>query len=303
MTALGNRATSERWPDFIIAGAAKSGSTSLFHYLKAHPGVFMPDEKEPSFFSTSELCGYHDQEQYLNMFRDAQPGEVAGEASVVYLMDPDSARRIHDMLGDSVKLIMVLRNPVDVMYSHWGHRYRDGIEHREAEVALLESFKEMEWNPQRWHFQHALRAQYYEQLKRYYDLFDPERMKVYIFEEFFSDGLPLFSDLCLFLGIDDSYKPEGVAYNRSYLVRSLFLQRFVNVYYRKYFLNWAKFIFTESVRNKCKNALETWNSSGRDKRPIPAIAGDLRSRLEDRLSPGVRKLENLLGRELSGVWF
>src|SRR3954462_1224231 len=114
-----------RKPNFLIVGAAKSGTTSLFEYLRGHPDVFMPDVKEASYFAGA---GVKNEADYLALFREAGPARAVGEASGAYLYLPDTARAIHDLLGPRVRIIVILRNPIDMAYSLWGHMVREGGE-------------------------------------------------------------------------------------------------------------------------------------------------------------------------------
>src|SRR5437016_1471970 len=101
-------------PGFFIVGAAKSGTTSLWQYLRNHPQVFMPGSellKEPGYFS--DLFNRMSMEQYLDIFREAGNDHLAvGEASNVYLSDPSSAGNIQRFDSKS-KIIILLRNPAD----------------------------------------------------------------------------------------------------------------------------------------------------------------------------------------------
>lgn len=119
---------SGRLPDFIIMGAAKAGTTTLHRYLLRHPGVLMSDPKEPEFFSRDEVysrgVGW-----YRSLFEGASPTQLCGEASTTYTRWPhtaDAAPRIAETLPE-VRLIYILRNPVDRAYSHYSHHMREGV--------------------------------------------------------------------------------------------------------------------------------------------------------------------------------
>src|SRR3990170_8700279 len=122
-------------PNFLIIGAHKSGTTSLYQYLRQHPQVFMPQLIEPSFFSYEGQNLQHNPsirrhvitrfEDYVALFQEAR-GEIAiGEASPMYLKCPQSAVRIKHYIPDA-RLIVILRNPVDRAYSHFQMELRNG---------------------------------------------------------------------------------------------------------------------------------------------------------------------------------
>src|SRR5947209_9142139 len=111
-------------PDFYIVGSAKSGTTALYEMLRRHPQIYMPESKEPWFFA-SEL---HERtpprpegtprtlEEYRAWFRDAQPGQRVGEASVLYLWSRTAARAIADVRPDA-RIIAILREPASLLRS------------------------------------------------------------------------------------------------------------------------------------------------------------------------------------------
>ena len=130
-------------PDFLIIGAPKAGTTALHAALAQHPEVFVTDPKEPKFW----LCDgappphwrgpgdRHSQQEwiwreddYAALFAGARPGQVRGESTPFYLWSRGAHRRIGEALPD-VRLIAVVRDPVDRAYSNWMHLWSDGLEH------------------------------------------------------------------------------------------------------------------------------------------------------------------------------
>ena len=103
--------------DFIVIGAQKSGTTSLHRYLSMHPQIYMPSSKELDFFSNASKAGLG-ASGYLALFdrEELESAKAAGEASPQYMSNPDVPERIHRTLG-AIKLIAVLRDPIDRSYS------------------------------------------------------------------------------------------------------------------------------------------------------------------------------------------
>lgn len=143
-----------RLPDFLIVGAAKSGTTALYHYLREHPRIFMPEKKEPHYLGmckapTAAGTGdyaigrsAHSYEDYTELFRSAGEDVMAGEASVSYLpLSTETIDRIGEIYDDrsSVKIIAVLRDPCERAISHYGMKVRDGKEDRSLREALSPS--------------------------------------------------------------------------------------------------------------------------------------------------------------------
>ena len=126
-----------KMPNFLIVGAAKSGTTSLYAYLKQHPDIFMPEWKELSFFSGDEYTPLHKVKKpryYRTVFAGAKNESAIGEASTSYLYDQTAAAAIKAKLGN-IKIIIVLRDPVSMSYSLYSHQVR-----KEGETA--DSFEE-----------------------------------------------------------------------------------------------------------------------------------------------------------------
>ena len=108
----------ETWPNFFIVGAARAGTTSLYTYLKNTPGVYMSEHKEPHYFIDNMKAGYYDESKYLQLFKNVKNEKAIGEASVDYLIDPSSAKCIHDKIPDA-KIIILLRDPVERAFSSY----------------------------------------------------------------------------------------------------------------------------------------------------------------------------------------
>lgn len=117
-----------RLPDFLVIGAAKAGTTTLHAHLTAHRQLFLAEPKEPDFFSSEEKVrtGLGD---YAALFADARPSQLVGEMSTTYSRWPhtdDAARLVAEHCPD-VRLVYVLRHPVDRAFSHYAHHMRHGV--------------------------------------------------------------------------------------------------------------------------------------------------------------------------------
>ena len=109
---------------FLIAGAAKCGSSTLWYSLKSYPQIGMSSEKEPAFFTKIYCKGI---DWYSSQFNMNSSCLTLGEATVEYLVDPDAPVRI-SKLFPNVKLIFILRNPIHRAWSHYWHRVKTGQE-------------------------------------------------------------------------------------------------------------------------------------------------------------------------------
>lgn len=121
--------------DFVIIGAQKSGTTSLFRYLESHPRLFMPPDKELPFFSRDDLFSAGWPALVSEHFRQARPDQLWGTASPQYMADPRVPRRLGEA-NPNMRLIALLRNPIDRAYSHFTMSLRREMETRDFAEAV-----------------------------------------------------------------------------------------------------------------------------------------------------------------------
>ena len=105
-------------PNFFIVGAAKCGTTAWFEYLRTHPDIFLPDQKELPHFCTDyvEEMRIADRSDYLQHFRSASGRKAVGEGSVTYLYSATAAREIRQFNPDA-KILIFLRDQEDQLPS------------------------------------------------------------------------------------------------------------------------------------------------------------------------------------------
>ena len=194
-------------PNFFIVGAAKSGTTSLYAYLNQHPEVYMSPIKEPNYFSTdidleairpqvkeriklldidSFINGPMDtkihrafitkEDQYLALFRNVKNEKAIGDASASYLYSKVAAQNIYKFNSEA-KIIIVLRHPVQRMYSHYLMDRRMAVTTLEFEKALLEDRNNpsQSWGSKSLYYE---LSEYFEQVERYYDLFSSKQILI-----------------------------------------------------------------------------------------------------------------------------
>lgn len=290
-------------PNFIIVGAAKCGTTSLFEYLSAHPDVFTPSNKEPTYFAREVPAGLSEWEDYQKLFAGVEEQKRVGEASVAYLYSPSAPDLMLEKLGPDLKIIVMLRNPVDMMYSLWGHMRRVGSETLEfhdaldAEEARMadEHFAHhaMSWEK---NFAYRDRARYAHQLERYFRVFGRENVHVIVYEEFFSDPKSGFRAVCEFLGLHQDHEPVFARHNPAGTVRSAALRDLM----RRPSL--AKETFKRMVPLRVRSMLrERLESLNRVDQRLPELQPAERSRLLAQFDDEIVELEGMLGRSLQ-LW-
>lgn len=218
-------------PTFLIGGAQKSGTTTLHHYLGAHPDIFIPRRPQELHFFDLDRNYARGVHWYANHFTSATPAHRAiGQTSPLYLYAREVPARIAALLPD-VKLIFILRNPVDRAYSHYWHEIKNGRETLDFEAALaIEEKRIASGDDARRSFSYVDRGRYAAQLQRYLGYFPRERILVLRMEDLARDTERILDECAHFLEVE----PRGrailkaipqQAFNASRLPRSMRAQR------------------------------------------------------------------------------
>ncbi len=225
-------------PTFLIIGAVKSGTTSLYHYVGQHPEVFVSPVKETNFFAFCDgMPEYRDPwavllrqewvrdlESYRRLFAPGTSSRARGEASPQYLFRPGTAERIHRHLP-GVKLIAILRHPADAAFSSFMMRLRDGHEPYSDFRRAIDA--EERGEREGWSFgEYVSRFYYYRQLSAYYSVFRREQIRVYLFEDLMTDPAGLLRDLFQFIDVKPDFLADtSIRLNRSGVIRNPLLRR------------------------------------------------------------------------------
>jgi hypothetical protein len=296
-------------PNFIIIGAAKAGTTALYHYLRQHPQIFMSRVKEPHFFTYE---GQHPNAQgpgdsvnnaiielgeYQALF-DAVQGEMAiGEASPTYLYSAKACERLQFHLPEA-KLIAILRQPADRAFSAFMHQTRDGLEDYTDFADALEAEErriQSNWGPI-WHYKRG--GLYAQQLDRYYSVFARSQIRVFLYEEFRKDPLGILRSVYDFLGVDPDFRPDTtVRPNVSGIPKSRVTQRTIKALFERDnpVKRLSRALLPFDWRWRFTTAVRNWNLARLE---MPA---ELRRQLTDFYRPDIARLETLLHRDLS-LW-
>jgi hypothetical protein len=195
-------------PNFLIIGAMKAGTTSLFQYLSFHPQVFTSTPKELRFFDDRKGNWEKGLAWYESHFAAAAPDQLAAEASPRYArahLFTGVPKRIAETIPQ-VKLIYLLRDPIARMRSHYQHGVTQGL----VKAKPLDAFRK---NPD-----FLLTSSYAFQLDHYLEYFPADQILLLVSEELRADRTAALSRVAAFLGIDDTrWNMEKIAkeHNRS----------------------------------------------------------------------------------------
>lgn len=296
-------------PNYLVIGAAKAGTTSLRTHLDQHPEVFVTARGEPSFFAhegeTLAFSGPGDDdwahafvgdlETYESLFAGAGDCKAIGEVSPRYLYFEQAAARIARHVPE-VRLVAILRHPVDRAYSHFlMNRGRDCEPAGDLPEAMRRE-AEREAKGWGWDWRYVGAGLYHHQLERYYARFARERIKVFLYEDL-EDERVFFRELFAFLGVHPDFQPDtSVRRRQASLPASYALQRLVREPSGAKSL--IKQILPATVRAKAKAWANSWNATVPE-RLAPEVRHDLFVRY---FAEDCRLLERLIGRSLA-QWF
>lgn len=296
-------------PNFFVLGAPKAGTTALYDGLRQHPSVAVSEPKEPHFFDVNYARGlewYED--RYL-----PEGGALIGEATPHYLFCPYVPERIESHVPDA-RLIAILRDPVERAYSDWWMYWSRATEPLAFGEAIASNLARLEEGPSflgaqaeamwtRYYRQTASGApgeiehrpyvemgHYAEQIRRYREVFGPDRFLVLFFDDFVSDSEDVVRRAWRFLGLDDDVPLEeretrenaamgGVARHVYAAARSLGVER-------------ALHVLPRPVREGVKSLTAGLT-------PRPSLPTETERRLREHYAPRITELEALLGRDLS----
>jgi len=184
-------------PNFLIIGASKCGTTSLYQYLAQHPDVFMSAIKETNWFAyegqNESRYPIRTSEAYERLFDGVTGQRAIGEASPQYLKSAAAAAERIAAALPGVRLVASLRDPADRAYSSYLHSLRDGIERRGVEEAMQPGSRYVE------------QSLYHPPLSRYFERFERGRIKVILYDDLSADPAAVMRDLYAFLGVDERF--------------------------------------------------------------------------------------------------
>jgi hypothetical protein len=297
-------------PNFMIIGAGKSGTTSVYQYLKQHPAIYVSPIKETNFFAIDDFKAsvsgpwppeadrfpIRTLEQYGALFGYVTNETAIGEASIRYLGSPRAPGRIKDTLPD-VKLIAILRDPVERAYSSYFHQVRDAVETRSLRQAIDDEIKgtvdgstTLTYAQRRY-----MRLGFYHQhLSRYFELFDRRRISVFLFEDLKEEPDKLLREMFDFLEVDPSFKPDvSVRYNvsgspKNEILFNLTKKRPLTTAVKRWLPGW--------VRDPIAGRFEKLRGGQLTKPPIDP---SLRGLLIEEYRQDLLRLQDLIGRDLS----
>lgn len=199
-------------PNFLIIGARKAGTTSLYRYLIDTGSVIPAFKKEPFFFNRYYRKGILWYRHFFPLKREllASAGQITGEASTNYLNGAETPVRVRRHLPD-VRLIALLRDPVDRAISHYRHNVMGGIEKRSMAVALDPEGSSIVAESH----DYLGGGKYAEHLTRWHENFDAQQILILVSEEFFAEPAAAVGNVLEHLEVEAKKRPKYVVYNET----------------------------------------------------------------------------------------
>lgn len=304
-----------KFPNFFIVGAPKSATTAMHQYLSHHPDVYLAHAKELHFFGTdleflpparnfsSRPRSNVEFQRYLDFFSSASDVKVVGEASVWYLYSRRAATEIREFLGE-VNVLIMLRNPVDLLYSMHSQFLWEGnecIESFEEALAAEDDRRQGRRLPKTVHFPQGLlyteTVRFYDQVARYLDVFGSDRVLVLLYEDFVRDPSAAFRSVLSFLSVSEMSLPDFDKVNPNKVVRSKILRDLL-IRPPSWVLTLGKTLLPRFVRSQAIHYLRQANTRYASRAPLRP---ETRARLLEEVRPEIERLQALLNRDLS-LW-
>ena len=292
-------------PQFLVIGAARSGTTALFQYLAEHPRLFLTEPKEPHYFAlagttpaftgpgdrqTINRLAVTDTDAYLALYRAARPDQVRGEASVSTMYHPDALPRVRQMVPDA-RLVCLLRDPVDRAFSAYGFMRTRGWEPCATfEEALADEPRRI---AEGWHhiWHYTGMSRYGEQLRRALEVFPREQLLVLRHEDMSADPDAVLARVYAHIGVPPVPRTVAPDPHRSGEPRSRFLGRVVSTHHPLKKL--LSPVVPTSVRRRLRRQIVARNVVRVDYRP------ETRRALVETFSPDLDVLEQVTGLDVT----
>jgi hypothetical protein len=288
-------------PNFLIIGAAKAGTTALHEYLQQHPQIYLTPTKETNFFAFEgqeinfqgpgdealKDFSITDLSTYQAEFAGVTKELAIGEACPSYLYVPQAAARIKQYIPDA-RLIVILRNPVERAYANFLHIVRDDREPQRDFTLALQAEATRIANNWEW-FWHYIQVGFYgQQLQRYYEMFAPSQIKVYLYEDLKEDAIATLQDIFRWLEVDDTFVPDmALRPNKSGMPRNKLLHQILTK--PNPLKSLLKPLFPAQIRQKIQH--QNLNT--------PQISPEVRQQLLDLYRADILQSQDLIQRDLS----
>jgi len=289
-------------PTFLVIGAPKCATTSLYSYFKQHPDVFMCTPKEPNFFVADDpglISSWPDwlalaPDSYEALFEEGAAHRARGEASTSYLVSPYAPEAVRRLIPNA-RLLVVLRDPVARAYSAWAHlrqRDREPIDDFLGAVAAEPERTAAGGFPNLTRYVEA--GLYHRQLARWMEIFVEEQIQIHFTEDLNRDPVGVMRSCFAHVGVSPDFDPDvSIRSNRSGIPRSRRAVGLLDGFGATHAGRLARAVVPPGLRLRARDRLQSANL-----RPVPPLETQVYEQLAGRFADDLRALRELLGREL-----
>ena len=290
-------------PNFFIVGAPKCGTTAMNEYLKSHPDIFMAEKKEMHFFGQDlEMRSRITEQDYLDEFKNATGKRIIGEASVWYLFSKTAAEEIK-RFSPGAKILIMLRNPVELLYSlHSQHLY-DGnenigdfataIKYDKDRARGLKDPGSVDFIKLPGYIDSVLFAN---QVKRYLDVFGKENVYVVLYEDLARDTTAVVKNVIKFLELSADINIDARVINPNKQIRNFKLHRLIKKPPEMLRRIVRLLLPSKELRERIMNRAFKSNVVIEKRKPMDE---NLRNELRMLLSDDIDRLSVIINRDLS----
>lgn len=277
-----------RGPHFLVVGAMKAGTTTLYRDLLSQPAVHFPVDKEPSHLADDDVLRPVGRRRYLDQFSAARPDQAVGEASTDYTKLPTIAgvpQRAHAVLGGDLKVLYLVRHPVDRLRSHLEHERRRGDDRPAAQRIATDPA-------------YLAYSSYGRQIRPWIEQFGAPQVRIVHFETYVRDRTETVADICRWLGVPSApdLVPEHEVFNRA--DEPMVPGRWRNLLGYPLYVRLLRRHLDPELRRRIRQRLFT----PRDARtPDPTLDATLARDCYDRLRPDLVEFADLTGFDVT-VW-
>ena len=298
-----NRLKVKKLPNLFVVGAAKSGTTALYNFLDQHPEIYMSPLKEPHFFCTDirrenfsdffkkravspshlnhylskkklskmQIAFVDNMQDYTQLFREHKNEKYLGEVSNGYLLSEVAAQNIYNYNPDA-KIIMILRDPCERAYSHCRQEYTGNFSRKVNSTNFVKHIiddynsRDSTWGGDSHIFVEL--GLYYNQVKRYYDLFPKNNIKILLYNDLKNRPEKVKNDLFSFLDVEIPHIDFTKKYNTSIIPKNFVVAHAFQIFRNNGLL---RNLFSNNFKNFIKKNLFTENKqeiSAEDKKTI-----------------------------------
>jgi hypothetical protein len=293
------------WPNFFLIGAAKAGTTSLYHALRQHPEVFFSAIKEPGFFSGNTPVRGPDYpnredfrittlEEYTSLFAESDGRPVVGDASTAYLALAETAAPAIAARCPHARLAVVLRDPAERAFSHFVMHRKLQMEPEARFDAALDDETRRRAEGWGWPLCYRFASEYARQLKPYFALFPRNQILVLEYREWRDDPDAFLKRLFEFMHVDGTFRPAlQKRFQSGVLPRSQRLEQLILV--ANPLTRPLRWILPERTRERMRRTAQAWNSRR------PRMTAEERAMAIELCREDILELQDMLGWNLR-VW-